>query len=76
MLTGGFPSRSESSLFNWKNKRSGEESAYGTAAEIAGLPARTRPTTTARRSLTSGPRQSASTSGQTTFRAHQIAALH
>ena len=36
MLTGGFPSRSESSLFNWKNKRSGEESAYGTAAEIAG----------------------------------------
>ena len=35
MLTGAFPSRSGRSLFNWKNKRGGEESAYGTAAEIA-----------------------------------------
>ena len=35
MLTVCFPSRSERSLFNWKNKRGGEESAYGTAAEIA-----------------------------------------
>ena len=68
MLTGAFPSRSERSLFNWKNKRGGEESAYGTAARIAGLPARTRPTT-ARPSLTS-------TSGQTTFRNRQIVALH
>ena len=41
MLTGGFPSRSGPSLFNWKIKRGGEESAYGIAAEIAGL--RTRP---------------------------------
>ena len=41
MLTACFPSRSERSLFNWKNKRGGEGSAYGTAAEIAGL--RTRP---------------------------------
>ena len=32
---------SERSLFNWKNKRGGEGSGYGTAAEIAGL--RTRP---------------------------------
>ena len=36
-----FPFSKRTSLFNWKNKRSGEESAYGTAAEIAGL--RTRP---------------------------------
>ena len=72
MLTGAFPSRSGRSLFNSKNKLGGDESAYGTAARMAGLPARTRPTTTARRSmLTSGPRQSASTSGQTTFRTHQ-----
>ena len=35
MLTGAFPSRSGRSLFNWKNKRGNEESAYGTAAEIA-----------------------------------------
>ena len=35
------PSRSEPSLFNWKNKRGGEGSAYGIAAEIAGF--RTRP---------------------------------
>ena len=41
--TGASPSRSERSLFNWKNKRGGEASAYGTAARIAGLP--TRPTT-------------------------------
>ena len=44
MLTGGFPSRSGPSLFNWKIKRGGEGSAYGTAAEIAGL--RTRPPAT------------------------------
>ena len=37
MLTGGFPSRSGPSSFNWKIKRGGEGSAYGTAAEIAGL---------------------------------------
>ena len=35
MLTAAFPSRSGRSLFNWKNKRGGEESVYGTAAEIA-----------------------------------------
>ena len=37
MLTGAFPSRSDRSLFGWKNKRSGEESAYGTPVEIAGV---------------------------------------
>ena len=35
MLTGASPSRSARSLFDWKNKRGGEESAYGTAADIA-----------------------------------------
>ena len=35
MLTGAFPARSGRSLFNSKNKRGGEGSAYGTAAEIA-----------------------------------------
>ena len=45
MLTGAFPSRSGRSLFNSKNKLGGDESAYGTAARMAGLPARTRPTT-------------------------------
>ena len=44
MLTGGFPSRSGPSSFNWKNKRGDEESAYGIAAEIAGL--QTRPPAT------------------------------
>ena len=67
MLTGAFPSRSGRSLYDWKNKLGGEESAYGTAARIAALPARTRPTTTARRSLTSGPRQSARASGRPLF---------
>ena len=62
MLTGAFPSPSGRSLFDWKNKRGNEESAYGTAAEIAGLPApRTCPTT-------ARPRESASAGGQTTFR--------
>ena len=35
MLTGCFPSRSERSLLNWKNKRGGEEKACGAAAEIS-----------------------------------------
>ena len=35
MLTGASPSPSGRSLFNWKNKRDSEESAYGTAARIA-----------------------------------------
>ena len=43
MLTAAFPSPSDRSLSALKNKRSGEESAYGTPAEIAGL--RTRPST-------------------------------
>ncbi len=38
MFIGAFPSRSGRSLFDWKNKRGSEESAYGTAAEIAVSP--------------------------------------
>ena len=45
MLTDALPSQSERSLSALKNKRSGEESAYGTPAEIAGL--RTPPSTAA-----------------------------
>ena len=55
MLTGAFPSPSGRSLYDWKNKRGSEESAYGTAARIAALPARTRPTTTASTSGRSRP---------------------
>ena len=35
MPTGAFPSRSGQSSYDWKNKRGSEESAYGTAANLA-----------------------------------------
>ena len=61
MLIAAFLSRSGPSSFNWKNKRGGEESAYGIAAEIAGL--RTRPPATVY------------TLGRATFRAKSLSSI-